>query len=244
MAVVCLSIVIPALGTQEQLDETLVSVLENRPPACEVIVVHPRTYVDPYDLSDEVHFLPSEHQDLIPLLATGVSASQGKIVHLLQSGGCVEPAWTDGPRDAFTGDSRVAAVSPALIARGDCPEFQVIGVSFGPILGRRLCQRRTSTRWRPTWPSRAIAPTLRAGFYRASALAAVGGLRSEFGPFADVDLGLRLRSAGWRCVCHPASRVHMKLEELRADALGCGSSPDRRLYGRLAGTAAIPCATL
>jgi len=62
-----LSIVIPATGTQEQLDQTLVSVLENRPSDCEVIVPHAFDYKDPYDLHDEVTFVGSAAENLVSL---------------------------------------------------------------------------------------------------------------------------------------------------------------------------------
>ena len=52
-----LSIIIPVLGHSTRLDDTLVSVLENRPANCEIIVVHTEPYDDPYDLAGEVRFL-------------------------------------------------------------------------------------------------------------------------------------------------------------------------------------------
>ena len=55
-----LSIVIPVLGDSQQLDDTLVSVLENRPANCEILVVHNEPYHDPYHLSDEVQFVEAQ----------------------------------------------------------------------------------------------------------------------------------------------------------------------------------------
>ena len=55
-----LSIVIPVLGDPQQLDDTLLSVLENRPANCEILVVHNQPYHDPYNLSDEVRFVEAE----------------------------------------------------------------------------------------------------------------------------------------------------------------------------------------
>jgi len=52
-----LSIVIPVLGDPRKLDDTLVSVLENRPAHCEILVVHNEPYDDPYQLSNEVCFI-------------------------------------------------------------------------------------------------------------------------------------------------------------------------------------------
>ena len=55
-----LSIVIPVLGDPQQLDDTLLSVLENRPARCEIVVVHNRPYHDPYHLCEEVRFIQAE----------------------------------------------------------------------------------------------------------------------------------------------------------------------------------------
>ena len=48
-----LSIVIPVLGSLDGLEDTLVSVLENRPADCQIVVVLNQPYDDPYDLKDE-----------------------------------------------------------------------------------------------------------------------------------------------------------------------------------------------
>ena len=52
-----LAIVISAIGSIESLEGTLVSVLENRPADCEILVVLNRPYSDPYDLQGEVRFV-------------------------------------------------------------------------------------------------------------------------------------------------------------------------------------------
>ena len=52
-----LSIVIPVLGNLDRLEDTLVSVLANRPADCQVVVVLDQPYADPYDLKDEVQFI-------------------------------------------------------------------------------------------------------------------------------------------------------------------------------------------
>src|SRR6185369_14934077 len=45
-AVARLTIILPALGSATQLEETLVSVLQNRPDDSDLLVVHPGTYDD------------------------------------------------------------------------------------------------------------------------------------------------------------------------------------------------------
>jgi hypothetical protein len=43
-----LSIIIPVLGSSTRLESTLVSVLENRPPDCEILVLLGAPYDDPF----------------------------------------------------------------------------------------------------------------------------------------------------------------------------------------------------
>ena len=51
-----LSIVIPAADTAA-LEETLVSVLENRPADCEIIAALAVPYADPWNIGEEVRFM-------------------------------------------------------------------------------------------------------------------------------------------------------------------------------------------
>ena len=66
-----LSIIIPAAGPQVSIDDTLLSVLENRPEDCEVILAHPEGYVDPYDLADEVQMISAPTHSLLGLWNAG-----------------------------------------------------------------------------------------------------------------------------------------------------------------------------
>ena len=52
-----LSIVIPAPGDESTLEETLVSVLENRPENSEIVVVLGFGYHDPWNVCEEVRFI-------------------------------------------------------------------------------------------------------------------------------------------------------------------------------------------
>ena len=65
-----LSIIVPHRQDDQQLEATILSVLENRPRDCEVIVVHDGSYLDPYQLSDELIYVQEEQgASLTELLA-------------------------------------------------------------------------------------------------------------------------------------------------------------------------------
>jgi hypothetical protein len=110
-----LTILIPCLGGAAQFDSTLVSVLQNRPPQAEVLVVHTEEYDDPYDLRGEVCFLhcPSE-ATIAGLINAGTGAATGHIIHVLTCGLEVEEGWTAAAIAHFS-DEDVAAVSPAIV---------------------------------------------------------------------------------------------------------------------------------
>ena len=133
-----LSIIVPALGSQKHLDETLVSVLENRPPQCEVILVHPRSYADPYDLGDEVRFVEAGCDDLVGLMNHGFAASRADFVHFLQPGVEVEPDWLDAALDCFERSLTVGSVSPVILDPGRNRRSAAIGVTRAPFAVRKL----------------------------------------------------------------------------------------------------------
>ena len=110
--VTLLTVLVPAVGDQSRLDDTLVSVLENRPDATEVIVACPQGYVDPYALDDELRFLPSDGS-VADLLNAGVAAAKGQLLHVLAPGWQATPEWTTLPcQRLLSDDGRLLGVSP------------------------------------------------------------------------------------------------------------------------------------
>src|SRR5437773_6639777 len=81
-----LSIIIPCLGGAAEFDATLVSVLQNRPTDCEVLVLHTEPYDDPYSLGDEVRFIESHAGSLVELLNIGVEQASGEVLHIVGCG--------------------------------------------------------------------------------------------------------------------------------------------------------------
>ena len=204
-----LSILVPATGTQAQLDDTLVSVLENRPADCEVILVHPPAYEDPYDLGDEVRLVRSENLELLPLVNDGLAACQGQLIHLLCAGSRATSDWCQPVLNAFRDDRNLAAVVPRLtVGRHGI----VRGVAYDPWRGKRLLRRRS--------PRRPLMPTLQAGFYQTSALRFMKGFDIRYQLLAEVELGLRLRAAGYKTVACDESHCQAATLPTRRFPLG------------------------
>jgi hypothetical protein len=204
-----LSIVIPVTENGvERLEETLVSVLENRPETCEVIVVHAGCYHDPYDLSDEVRFVESDrHPNVVDLANLGIGVARSEIIHLLASGTLVEEGWAE-PALVHFDDPDVSSVTPLVLDVPDRARIAAAGVAYG-WGGRRVVVgrgRRFRSPYQP--PKQLLGPTIAAAFYRASALAAAGGLSDVVGSqFADLDVAMTLHVMGFRNVFEPACNV-------------------------------------
>lgn len=204
-----LSVVIPYLNEAEPFEDTLVSVLQNRPANCEVIVVHRGTYADPYDLGDEVRFVELPQQaSIIASLNAGLAAASGEVVHLLQPGVLAIDGWTKSALPWFD-DPRLGAVSPLVLNRSRPERVVSAGVVFTAAGARRVngVGVKSSATKRIT-RREIVGPTLSAAFYRKSAVLALGGLSELVGEqLADADVALSLRALGWRSVLDPACRL-------------------------------------
>jgi hypothetical protein len=197
------------LGNAERMETGLVSVLENRPAACEVLLVLNGPYGNPYELDDEVRFVTARGgAGWAESCNLGVEHAAAEIVHLLMPGVEATPGWTDAPLRRFA-SADVAAAAPLVLDRRRSQRIISAGVGYRG--GRRL----VSGRYRaedgvaklPSTP--VVGPSCLAGFYRKSYLLALGGFEPVLGDeLADVDLALRARRAGLQTVIEPESIVH------------------------------------
>jgi hypothetical protein len=208
-----LSIIIPVLGSANRLETTLVSVLENRPPDCEILVVHNAPYADPYDLAGEVRFLPvASRAGLVECVNAGIEASHGSVVHMLASGLEVTEGWTQPALEHFQ-DPRVASVSPVVVDSLDTHVTVAAGLAYSCRRGRVVRTDKPSatgtiSRAEQAPGAEVLGPLVQAAFYRRSALELLGGLQRAVGDaLADIDLALALKSAGYKAVCEARSVV-------------------------------------
>ncbi len=205
-----LSCVIPVVGSTQDLETTLVSVLEKRPANCEIIVVLGRPYDDPYGLADEVRFVEAIGSGLLACVNLGIRASRGEIVHVLAAGIEASDDWTEAALRHFD-DPEVAAVAPVIRRTARPEQVLAAGVAYDRGGRRKVC-KAFARQSAPTGRARqhhdissAIGPTIDAGFYRKTDLAALGG---GFSPkvgdeLADVDLALVMQQAARKTVVEP-----------------------------------------
>jgi hypothetical protein len=200
-----LSCVIPVVGSIEDLETTLVSVLEHRPDDCEIIVVLNRPYADPYGLEDEIRFVEFRGAGMAACATLGIQLSRASIVHVLAAGLEVAEGWTAAALPHFA-DPEIAAVAPVIRDSRNPACVLAAGVRYHRGGRRSVCKAAPNS---AASRSRALGPSIDAGFYRKSALEALGdGLPTNLGDeLADVDLALGLHYAGFETVVEPQCAV-------------------------------------
>lgn len=223
------SIIIPYSGNAQWLEDTLVSVLENRPEGCRIIVVLNDVYDDPYDLKDEISFVYAPiGADPIRCINLGIDACAEPVVHVLWPGVEVESGWADAALAHFS-DPRVAAVAPLIVEREDPQRVLAGGINVRPGGGVQAVGRGEATS--AIGSVGVLGPDLRAAFYRASALDHVGRFAVEFGPeWTGVDAALRLDEIGGVAVLEPQSRVRAARVESKAGTFGHAFRAERLFW--------------
>jgi Glycosyl transferase family 2 len=190
------SIVIPHLSTDQALETTLVSVLQNRPNASEVIVVDDGRYTDPYELGDEVRFIRLDGKiSHGRCLRAVLKLARGQIVHWLSSGCEVIDGWCQQTRSHFE-DETVGSVCPLMTSTVDTQLHVGVGISrhFRRV---ELSIREMSDR---EIPSQLLAPSMHAGFYRRDAVARLPLIEKMHDATLDVELGIALKNHGYQTV--------------------------------------------
>jgi hypothetical protein len=201
-----LSIIVPYDRDEAAFEATLVSVLENRPEFCEVIVAHDGSYCDPFDLGDEVRFVIGDSPDAKSLLKTAINASLGRIVHFLASGARATEGWSEEPIEMFE-QADLACVAPVI--RDLSAGGRVVAAGW----------RDTSTGLRRPIAAGCNEPGrkdiasvqggyLAASFWRRSVLEAIANVDlTEAISCADYVWMTAARESQWRCRVAPTSSI-------------------------------------
>lgn len=204
-----LSILIPYLGNRDFFENTLASVLQNRPAGAEVIVALGCDYDDPYHIDEEVRFARVEARGgLSELVNSGFRACLAPVVHVLACGVTVSEGWVE-PALAHFCDRRVASVAPLIVDAAEPSRIWAAGLQYHPGGARlRRGQGQPADRLDGI-ASNIIGPSWVAGFYRR---ALAGAAHGPFDPTlgagtADIDLALRLSQAGYATVFEPRSLI-------------------------------------
>lgn len=111
-----LSVIISYNTAPSQLEDSLVSLLENRPEDCDILVVKNIPYGNPYALEEEeVRFLPRnsetkyENKTAWDCIRTGLAASDSAYVFLMPAGTEFHSEWADAPLEILDKNQDVGA---------------------------------------------------------------------------------------------------------------------------------------
>ena len=232
-----LSIIIPVVGNPERLEDTLVSVLENRPPDCQVVVVFNEPYDDPYDLNGEVCFVEAPAKAGLAVCTNfGILACEAPILHVLRCGVEVTPEWVEAAIPHFD-DPRVAAVAPMVVEKDNPNRVVTTGLAYGAAGTANYLDRGRSVEKAGRKLRGLRGPDTAAAFYRKSALTQVGRFATEVGDrLAGIDLAMALGEAGYRCVAEPQCRTFADPAALLNQNALCDGCGAERLFWRWAPT--------
>ena len=202
-----LSIVIPYSykNSPQELEETLVSVLENRPARCQVFVANGGNYQNPYHLSrDEVNFIDlGRERSLVSCINEAMDRVNTPVVNVLTCGTVVEEHWADQPLRVFDDPTVALAMTPVF----DRLKSNRL-VSSGVLYHHHGVIRNQKLHAEPAIGT-SLGPHLASAFFRSDLLRRIGGLNPSFCQqisYLDYSLILRHLKLDTRFV--PMSRVH------------------------------------
>jgi hypothetical protein len=192
-----LSIIVPVGRDLAAFERTLISVLENQPTGCEILVAHDGKYTDPFQLCDEVRFVIAESSRLVDLVAVGTEGAQGRFVHVLADGVEATAGWIEEALEKFE-HSDAGSVAP-VIRHTATQRIQAAGWCDG---GDRLCKTAHQGRDQiETDSPQIVGAYLQASFWRREVLRSLTGAftghQSIEAAYAYEHL---IRAAGWRCI--------------------------------------------
>lgn len=226
-----LTIIVPYDGQPSALEETLVSLLENRPEESEIVVVLNHAYENTYDLGeDEVCFVQNTSRacSFESAVHTGVEQTAAQIVHIVPCGCQVASGWSDAAVRLFE-DERIACVIPRLWKTLCGEAILTQGFHFsqtGDLLPISEAEPAENGRM-------AHVPHPFGVFFRREAYVAAGGLDLRFGgTLAVVDWALRACEKGGRIAATADSVLVVPESMLYPDGPEKTRRQVRRLFWR------------
>jgi N-acetylglucosaminyl-diphospho-decaprenol L-rhamnosyltransferase len=228
------TVVIPTLNGRERLLRALESLRAQTRRADEVVVVDNASTDGTAEAVardyPEVTLIRSEENlGFGRAINRGAAAAEGDALVLVNNDVVLEPQFLERMLEPL-GEDGVGMVAGVLVLARDPGRIDSAGIELDVTLRsydllwneplERLAEARTP-----------VGPCGGAAAYRFEAFRDAGGFDEAFFAYwEDVDLALRLRLAGWRCVLAPEARAHHH----HGATLGAASPAQRRLesFGR------------
>lgn len=141
----------------------------------------------------------------------GIEAVSADAVALVNTDVELEPRWLERAVGRLERDGGLGSVATKMVLLDDPSIVDDAGDELrrDGVAHQRGHGRRDEGRWDS--PGEAFSACAGAAVYRRAAVLAAGGFDERlFSYLEDVDLGLRLRLAGWRCGYEPAVARHAR----------------------------------
>jgi len=203
------AVVIPNFDGERWLPGVLASVAAQTVPPAEVLVV------DDGSSDGSLALLAERHPDVRVLALqvnggfaraanAGIAAVTAEAVALVNTDVVLAPDWLERAAAVLAAAPGAAAVATKLVDLAD----PTLLYDAGDVLRRDgACEQRGRFErdgGRYDAPGEVFSACAAAALYRRSAVLAAGGFEERLGTYLeDVDLGLRLRLAGWSCRWEP-----------------------------------------
>ena len=141
----------------------------------------------------------------------GIRAAMGKFIILLNNDTAVDPRWLHALSEAILRHPDAGMVTPKILNYYRRDEIDNTGHLIYPDGLARGRHRQEKDDGRFDEEGEAFWPSGCAGVYRKEMLDEIGLLDETFFAYGeDVDLGLRARWAGWKCIYVPDAVVYHK----------------------------------
>jgi hypothetical protein len=199
------SILVPHLGDDKAFEDSLVSVLENRPADSEVLVAHDGHYNDPFDLGDEVRFATHATNSFPELIRAAADVACGRFVHVLANGVRATAGWVESALEKFEHDD-AAIVAPIARNMVDGSITAAGWTSCSSRLASPLAAGKMELGRRDAAEIRGVC--LAASFWRRDELrSATRALATSSVSAAQFGWSRLLCRQGWRCLLAEQSLV-------------------------------------
>lgn len=212
------SVVIPTYNGRKLLDTCLASILRNLPSdpalASEALVVDDGSTDGTQEWLSRAHpwvrvIRLERNRGFCVAANVGIAAARGRFIQVLNNDAEVTAGWIEAALEPFT-DPTVGAVTPLVLVRSDPERVDSAGDSYS-LAGwpTKRGHGQPAERWSSRPVEEVFAASGSSSFFRAEALKRVGGGfdSSLVSYYEDVDLGFRLRWAGYRVMFTPHCRI-------------------------------------
>lgn len=230
-----LSIIIPSYSRADLLAACLRSILDSTEHTnLQIIVVddasaNHRVFMTSRSFPGVEVIRLAERSGFCAAINAGLSRAQADIVQVLNDDTEVTPGWFETPLQRFHDYPHLGSIAPLVLQWGNPGKIDSAGDGYD--LGGYAYSRGRGERLSERWliGSEVFSAAGSAAFFRRDALQSVGGFPEDFiAYFDDIEVGFKLRQAGYTCWYEPLSKV------LHHGSASHGKRPSRRLTEQLA----------